>query len=341
MSAEHHDLPAPPRRPLGHSPLRRPDSVRRTSSIDMTWPQGRAGQMRLECRARDLYTPASGAPIVLAEDVMRAGTMHRTIEWIEMDAPRVDLTPLVGEQAGAHLREVLQRALPEEHRTGTPLYLLLDDLSGSTLIAPWAWSRWDQDWTKQSTPAISAIRKRMEGVCIGFRPGSSALAGDGTSLTTQNASAVVPLPHPDDPLGWHALEENRDVAMRRARRIDAWFDDAIRIDATFQDSATTPDGGRAAIHEYHLSAVADPATQTLVSVVADARTLPFRECPSAAANVHRLHGVPLRELRNAVLHELRKTQGCTHLNDALRALAEVPLLLEAAREHRDTFKASP
>jgi hypothetical protein len=35
----------------------------------------------------------------------------------------------------------------------------------------------------------------------------------------------------------------------------------------------------------------------------------------------------LADLRQLVLERLRGTAGCTHLNDALRALAEVPHLV--------------
>src|SRR5690606_16364 len=101
------------------------------------------------------------------------------------------------------------------------------------------------------------------------------------------------------------------------------------------DSASLPTGGRAAIHEYKLQATADPKTLELLSVVADPRILPYRECPAAAGNVARLVGTPLRAMRSQVLTVLRRSLGCTHLNDALRALGEVPMLvadLQKARE---------
>jgi hypothetical protein len=114
--------------------------------------------------------------------------------------------------------------------------------------------------------------------------------------------------------------------MRRARRIDVRFDTRIVIDAAFQDSATMPAGGRAVVHEYRLSATADPQSLRLLSIEAEPRVLPFVECPGATANLSRLLGTPLTELREKVLVELRGTAGCTHLNDALRALADVPAL---------------
>jgi hypothetical protein len=64
----------------------------------------------------------------------------------------------------------------------------------------------------------------------------------------------------------------------------------------------------------------------VLSVQAEPRVLPFVECTTAPANLRRLIVAPLPELRDRVLAELRGTAGCTHLNDALRALAEVPSL---------------
>ena len=144
---------------------------------------------------------------------------------------------------------------------------------------------------------------------------------------------MTPTPAPDlrnpaDPEGWHAFPEHTaGVAFRRARRIDLTLDSLIRIDAAFQDSATTRAGGRAVVHEYTLSVAADPETLRLVSVEAEPRVLPHRECPSAVGNLGRLVGQPLAKLRETVLSELGGSAGCTHLNDALRALAEAPALL--------------
>ena len=84
------------------------------------------------------------------------------------------------------------------------------------------------------------------------------------------------------------------------------------------------------MHEYRLSAEADAATGKIVSLHADPRILPYTECPAAAANVNVLIGSSLATLRMTVLDELAGTKGCTHLNDALRALAEVPILLKHA-----------
>jgi hypothetical protein len=165
----------------------------------------------------------------------------------------------------------------------------------------------------------------MEGICAGYRPGSSALDPRHLRFT---AVAVPALAHPDDPDGWHELPVAEGVAMRRARRIDLWVEGgSIMIDAMFQDSANNANGGRDAIHEYGLSAVADAASGVLIDIHAHPRILPHPECPAAADNLKQLAGTPLIELRRLVLDKLRLTAGCTHLNDAVRALDGVPQLL--------------
>jgi hypothetical protein len=100
----------------------------------------------------------------------------------------------------------------------------------------------------------------------------------------------------------------------------------------FRDSAWEPDGVEIAVHEYRLEGTAHPETLELSSIAAEPRVLPFDSCPAAAANVGRMVGVPLREFRLEVLQRIQTTDCCTHLNDALRSLAEVPVLAGAVSE---------
>jgi len=325
-------LPAPPvvRGPAVVTPPRRPGSVRRTSTIDMRWPGGRGTQLRLSGRARDLFTPADGGPPqVLTEDRVDVGAAQdRTIEDVVAVPPRPHLSGLVGTRGGGRLRGRLAEVVPDEIAGGTPLALLLDDLAGATLIAGFAYRQWTTEWMS-SKPGAPAPRRRMEGICAGFRPGSSALDEDGAGRDIHDVRPVRPLADPADPLGWHELEEITEVSMRRARRIDVWVDEAdgvLRVDSMFQDSSTVPEGGRIAVHEYRLEAAIDPVAGTLISATADPRVLPYRECPTAVGSVDRVAGTPVGELRTVVLERLKGTLGCTHLNDALRALAEVPVL---------------
>jgi hypothetical protein len=299
-------------------------------SIDAIWPDGREGNGAYFGHARDLLTPfdESAPPLVLAEDSIHARADFRTIVAIESDPPRPALAQLVGARAGGHLRAAIEQLLPGDRDAGTPLYLLLDDMAGATLVSGWAFSRWTDAWMGSRTEEDRAAHVRaMEGVCIGFRPGSAALGDQGRRQPEQNATPVVPLPHPDDPAGWHPLVDRGGINFRRARRIDLWREGGrIHIDSSFQDSASAPDGGRVAVHEYRLLGTADAASGTLLSLDATPGTLPYKECPAAPVNLRALIGTPLHMLRAAVLVTLRKSAGCTHLNDAVRALAEVPQL---------------
>ena len=314
------------------TPPRRPGSARRTSTIDMWWPQGWGTSMRILGRARDLVTPADGTtPRVVAEDLLHAtAAPDRTIELIRSEPVRDRLPELVGARGGSKLRAALASVVPDERRRGTPLYLLLDDLAGATLVGGFAFTQWPQAWPAhwQHDRARAFRGRRMAGVCIGFGPGSSALTADGEASPSQHTRPVGPLADPADPDGWHQFVEIDGVAMRRARRIDVWVDEFVEIDAMFQDSATSPDGGRVAVHEYQLRARASREDFRLLSVTALPRVLPFAECPKAVTKIGQLAGTPLAQLRHEVLARLKTTEGCTHLNDELRALSEVPALVE-------------
>jgi hypothetical protein len=324
----------PPRRSAGSAPLRAPGSVRRTSSIDVDWPDGREGRMRFRGQARDLATPrGGGAAVVVGEGGFEAlVTPGRRIESLNVTPPRPALAALVGQRAGGGLRRALGEAVPEERRLGTPLYLLLDDLAAASLIAGAAWPQWDKDVgaPPMSAEQMEQILTHLIDVCIGHGPGSSANDLEGVDRDYGEASAAD-LVRADDPAGWHELAARSGPGLRRARRIDVRCEAQIVIDAEFQDSALRPGGGRAAVHEYGLRATADPVSLRILSIEAEPRVLPYPECPAAAAGLSRLVGAPLAELRERVLVEFAGVAGCTHLNDAVRALAEVPALLEHAR----------
>ena len=56
-----------PRGSVRSAPPRRPGSVRRTATMDFTWPDGMAGNTVLDGRARDLRTDNDGNATVLAQ----------------------------------------------------------------------------------------------------------------------------------------------------------------------------------------------------------------------------------------------------------------------------------
>ena len=317
----------PVRAPIGITPPRPAQSARRTMSIDVHWPDGIAGDGVYDGRARDIATDAAGAPPrLLREARVDVTAAHRELKAVHATPTPPHLQDLVGVRAGGYLREALSRVVPEEKAAGTPLYLLLDDLAGATLVSGWAWSRWSDLWMER-VGGPDRPRHVMQGICIGFRPNSSALDPEGSPADGQNASRVVALPNPSDPDGWHELPVREGVNFRRARRIDVWREgDELRAEAHFQDSASAPDGGdRWAIHEYLVHARVG-ADGSLKEIEATPGTLPYSACRVAPVNLEVLIGTPVRNLRDVVLEKLKFTGGCTHLNDMVRALAEVPVL---------------
>jgi hypothetical protein len=321
-----------PSNPAVAPPVRRPGSVRRTSTVLMSWPDGLGTELHLKGRARDLLTPVDGEPAVVeAADLYAVTGPERDIRRIEADPAPAGLERLVGSRAGGNLRKAIAAELPEECANGTPLHLLLDDLAGSTLISGFVFVRWLDHLPEMRERFTKAPPNRqMIDICSGFQAGSSALRPDGSIIHNQNTAYPGPLADPTDPQSWHELDEPPLPAMRRARRIDVWDEGGtLGIDAMFRDSAWDPDGREVVVHEYQLLAQADRASGVLLSVTAVPRVLPYAECPGAAPNAQWMAGTQLRTMRTEVLARLQKTDCCTHLNDGLRSLAEVPVLAAA------------
>ncbi len=331
------NYPPPPRQTANPAPLRRPQSVRRTSSIDVSWPDGPRQDRLLQGRARDYVTSSDGSGSVLAEGTFDVRmTEDKTISAISAQPAPPGLDQLVGQRAGGHLRLALRELMPELLAKAAPLYLPLDDLSGTALVSAFAWSQWDDDWVQsmRSRMAEGELERMMASrinICWGLAEGNSGVTVDKSPGDVADADAGD-LVNTADPQGWHALPgDAAGPSFRRARRIDVSRDDQaglIHIDAAFQDSAARKHGGRVAIHEYRIIASAEIATGTLLSLEPEARILPFAECPGAIANARKLVGSTVQDIRETVLDNLRGTHGCTHLNDALRALAEVPKLAQ-------------
>jgi hypothetical protein len=323
----------PPRRTANPAPPRPVASVRRTASIDVAWPDGATGDKIMHGRSRDFFTPAQGEGRIAAAATMETVLkLDKTIAAIAaVPAPR-QLQRLVGERGGGHLRMLMREIMPEVIDQADPLYLLLDDISGTSLVCSWAWSLWNPDWMAAMRESagfdISKMMEERVDVCWGFQRGSTSL--NPAHRADVGQADAGELRNPADPAGWHEFPALEGVTMRRARRIDVWRDEAglIRVDSAFQDSAPRPDGTRAALHEYRLEASADPDTLELLTIRPEARVLPFGECPGAITNALGLVGTSLPDIRDTVLNELRGPRGCTHLNDALRALADVPKLVE-------------
>lgn len=327
-------IPPPPRKTANPAPIRPAGSVRRTSTIDVSWPDGEQGERLFIGRVRDFLTPVSGTGRTLDEAEFRARlAQDKTITAVTATPAPARIDELVGVRGGNHLRLFIKETMPELISDGAPIYLALDDISGTALVSAFAWSQWHENWAERlrDTMKPEEFERMMSdrvNICWGLQEGNSGVSREGPPRNVAEADAGD-VCNPADPQGWHALPENDGPGFRRARRIDVSHDTAsglIRIDAAFQDSAARRDGSRVAIHEYNISANADPDTLEILTLEPEARILPFSECPGAVANTKRLIGSRLPDVRQSVLAQLRGPEGCTHLNDALRALAEVPKL---------------
>lgn len=285
-------------------------------------------------RARDLLTPADGGDAIeLAKGGFRIECSPlREILQISVMPDHPSAAQLIGVRAGGASRHALAAIMGDIR--GTPTFQLLDDFPGASLVAGWIWSQWRDDWAsgpQRETQRVTAGRKgRMDDVCTGFAIGSSAFKADGSpDNVNQSFTEVGPLENPDDPIGWHPMPFQEGPQKRRARRIDLWRENgSILVDAGFQDSGSNPAGGRTAIHEYRVHAEIDAASGILLALQAQPLILPFRECPGASIKATRMIGKPVAEFRSSVLEILPSTMGCTHLNDVIRSLADVPRLAE-------------
>lgn len=319
---------APVRNPVGTTPPRRPNSVRRTMTLDITWPDGPAGNSQVDGRARD----------VVYDDRAHAGSLETAAIVAMLDqrkVVRIDLLDLQGPHAefaglnaGGELRKAFQAHLPEQRQLGSLTHLLVDDLAGASLVSRWTPNFWQSYGDKGSSATESA--RIMEGLCIGFRPGSDALLPDGRRRSESNVTPVPVLVDDADPDGWHQMHDPSGMHFRRGRRIDLWRSgEDVAVECHFQDSSTAPSGGlRVGIHEYALTAMIDPAG-IIRKISVTPGTLPYAACRAAPANIAILQDTPARDLRENVARYLKGTNGCTHLNDVMRSLADVPVLIAA------------
>ena len=98
----------PPADPAAAPPVRRPGSVRRTSTILMFWPDGLGTDLHLKGRARDLCTPQAGEPHVLGlTDLYAVTGRERDIRSIHAEPDAAGLQQLVGRRGGGNLRSAL------------------------------------------------------------------------------------------------------------------------------------------------------------------------------------------------------------------------------------------
>jgi hypothetical protein len=220
---------------------------------------------------------------------------------------------------------VATRLAPSE---GSLLALLLDDLPGAALVSGSGRLRAVIEATGD-LPGFADVELPV--VCIGRRPDGAMARSrrQGRPLIGQGPPCGD-LARLDDPLAWPEEPRLPPHGMRRLRRVDvARVDDRIVIDSHFRDSYMESSGLESSVHEYEVVVTAGADDNTIRTVDVRPRVLPGPDCPGAVASAQAVVDQPLDQLRQFVRVEMRDDTICTHLNDQLRSLADVPALLNA------------
>ncbi|MGD0392808.1 MAG: DUF2889 domain-containing protein [Acidimicrobiales bacterium] len=332
-----------PSEPVPTTIDRRPGSVRRTSTIDTARPDGFRGDLVMTARGRDLRTDSEATSVVTNQvDLsLRVDGSNRQVLSIASSPPLPGLDQLVGCPVGPGFRSRVKEACPGECEAGTLLHLLLDDLPGAALVSGYSAQRagaLDQPRRRpqgdvEGQSGLARMMASQDDLCAGW-------AHEGTLMVTVRSTGEIPVstgpPAPslersDDPLAWHPMPPLPPHAMRRRRRLDVVRPDGSgephRFDAHFRDSHMDQDGAEWVVHEYSATGAFDVVGGRVLDIGAEARVLPWMECPGAVASAERLSGMPIAELRTRVRREFTGTSTCTHLNDTLRSLGDLEVLV--------------
>ena len=325
----HNGLPGP----QPGTPPRRPASVRRTTSLDLTLPEGPEGPLAVGGRARDLVTDPDGGHAVLGSALTSLTVTDGVVTALSTYPRRPALSALIGRQALVGWRTGLWRTIREDVEQGSDLHQLLDDLPGGYVIS--GFTRGRARAARAASDPLPSPGRRLD-VCAGWAADSRAAriletTGGAPRAVTPHA---VPIDHADDARGWHTWPALPPWGISRRRRFDAWRDAdtaQVQIDAHFRDSFVDDTGAERVLHEYALAAtLGDHPAYPVVALTVTPHVLPHTECPRAAASVQDVVGMPCADLRDRVSATLFGPGSCTHLNDVVRFVADVPALVVAA-----------
>jgi hypothetical protein len=311
--------------------------------MDMVRPDGLLGPLVLTGRARDLVTGLDGVGTVLdtAECTARIDFIGgRALTEIGTTPGRPALQALLGRRVTSGFRSAVTAADPRLSAEDSLLNLLLDDFPVATLVSGHAigagLARQDRAVLSlslaEATGQPRAERPRFpRDLCAGFADGGTIMNDvDATGRPPVVTGPSAPPLATGDHLGWHETGRLPPHAMRRSRRMDVTPGPLARIDVLYRDSHVDDDGTETIVHEYTVSATVDTSDGVLASCAATPRVLPWVECPAAALSASRLVGLPVSGLRRHVRDTFLGTSTCTHLNDTLRSLEDIPALLTLA-----------
>lgn len=314
--------------PLGPTPPRRPESLRRTSSLRSHSYESFTGPYLMSGHARDIYSGDNlEEPQVISEEMLKLGVSGtRQFNSIEASRSYQYLDKLIEVPLGGKLRKAMTQAIPNEVEQSTLLHRLIDDTVGVSIVTNAAFDAWGLISGSEQTKEAAKQGFDKTGMCISFASGSPSLDENGQPIVDDilRTSQQVPLPN-DDPYAWHHWQEVSGPNQMRLRRMDLWQEAGLlHVDVGFQDSAAFPDKEeRLVFHEYRLQAAIEPINFVLESVDVMTGVLPFSECLKSPSTAKQLVGQSIVDFRRSVLAQLPGPAGCTHLNDILRSLQDV------------------
>ncbi len=327
---------APEGKSLGPPPPRRPHSLRRTASQQSHFPDGMVGHYEMILRARDLFTGADleDTKVAGSEWITARTRMDTAVMQFAASRREAELASLVGLRAGGPLRKAVAEAMPDEPANSTLLYRMIDDMAGGAFLSGASWQTWLKGGMNAFASAIdlpSVMDFKMEGMCVSYSPGSPALLPDGRQNEEFAYRSIghIAVDPAGDPLAWHEMRSFDTPNQARIRYMDVWREGGkVHVMFGFQDSAAFPGTDlRRLFHEYRGVAVIDPDSFVLEAITMDFGSLPYTTCHAAAASPQQMVGRRLGDFRKTVIDLLKGTAGCTHLNDSLRTLQDVPAMV--------------
>jgi hypothetical protein len=301
-----------PRDPAPSTPTLTAGGVRRTTTLDMTRPDGLGGRVVADVRGQDRQDDDVLARLALTIDIDPVGTVTGG-----------DVATLVGATMRGGYGRHLAEAFGDEATRRSLRYSALEDLGGAFLVSGYAPLR-GGEYTFEPE-VVRTMASAQADICSGWATGTPLLESLRVGVN------LVPMgpPAPAIDRGWHDLASMSPGTVRRRRRLDVVRDgEAIAATSHFRDSHAGDDG-ETVLHEYLVEARID-GDGRVVSIDVDPRVLPWRECPGAVASAQQVVGVTLDELTRRVRAELVGPATCTHLSSTLRGLADVAALVRMA-----------
>ena len=302
--------------------------MRRTTVID-THRDRDGGTIRLVASAEDLVVELNGRRSS-ETNTLSLSLRADTSDIVEIEGSGHSwLADLAGRRVGAGFRRGLDDLTVPPTAAGSRLFTLLDDLPGAALVSGYA-------TLIDNPPAVNTrtieYLGRQQNRCAGWAEDATIVVG--ITLTGGSPTPRGPLVPP------RADSAGEDPSpapltprwMRRARRIDVsrrQIDGraVFAVDSAFRDSHADSAGVETALHDYTLTAVIDAAGLVIDSVEVTARVLPWQECTNAVGSARGVLGMSVDRLRREVHGTLAGRSSCTHLNDTIRVLGDVPILV--------------